>query len=47
MEFSEQNHVLLKEFCEKRFKSKNLLELWSKLCKAVDTYCTKDTNDVE
>jgi len=41
MEFSEENHSLLKQFCKFGLTENNLVELWKKLCIAVDNYAEK------
>ncbi|EGI69593.1 hypothetical protein G5I_01679 [Acromyrmex echinatior] len=41
MEFSEENRSLLKEFCEFGLTENSLVELWEKLCIAIDNYAEK------
>ncbi|XP_011703072.1 PREDICTED: uncharacterized protein LOC105459079 [Wasmannia auropunctata] len=43
MEFSEENRSLLKEFCKIGLTKNDLMELWEKLCIAVDEYMRKNT----
>ncbi|KYN32625.1 hypothetical protein ALC56_13107 [Trachymyrmex septentrionalis] len=43
MEFSEENRSLLKEFCEFGLTENSLVELWEKLCIAIDNYAGKST----
>jgi len=38
MEFSEENRSLLKEFCKVGLTKNNLVELWERLCTAIDAY---------
>ncbi|XP_024887150.1 uncharacterized protein LOC112464414 [Temnothorax curvispinosus] len=38
MEFSEENCSLLKEFCKIGLTKNNLVELWERLCIAIDAY---------
>ncbi|XP_011162362.1 uncharacterized protein LOC105197600 isoform X2 [Solenopsis invicta] len=38
LEFAEENRSLLKEFCKIDLTKDNLMELWEKLCLAVDAY---------
>ncbi|KYN16597.1 hypothetical protein ALC57_11106 [Trachymyrmex cornetzi] len=43
MEFSEENCSLLKEFCKFNLTENSLVELWEKLCIAIDTYAEKSS----
>lgn len=43
IEFSEENRSLLKEFCEVGLTKNNLVELWERLCIAIDAYARKNT----
>ncbi|KAL0114966.1 hypothetical protein PUN28_010496 [Cardiocondyla obscurior] len=43
LEFAKQNRSLLKEFCKTGLTKKNLIELWDKLCVAVDIYHAGNT----
>lgn len=43
IKFSEENRTLIREFCEISLTRNKLVELWDKLCIAIDNY-TKDTD---
>lgn len=45
MEFAEENRSLLKEFCKVGLTKNNLVELWERLCVAIDAYQTKTISD--
>ncbi|KYM97987.1 hypothetical protein ALC62_11333 [Cyphomyrmex costatus] len=42
MEFSEKNRFLLKKLCKYNLTKNNLMELWKKLCIAIDAYAGKN-----
>jgi len=42
MEFSEENRSLLKEFCKYGLTENDLVELWDRLCIAIDAYAKKN-----
>lgn len=43
IEFSEENRLLLKEFCEIGLTKDSLTNLWNNLCTAITTYHAKST----
>lgn len=45
MEFAKENRSLLKEFCKIGLTKTNLMELWERLCVAIDAYQTKKISD--
>lgn len=47
LEFSKENHSLLKKFCDVGLTKRDLIELWDALCVAIDTYHTKSVENVE
>ncbi|XP_011341076.1 uncharacterized protein LOC105281508 isoform X2 [Ooceraea biroi] len=44
--FSEENYSLLKEFCKVGLTRDSLVELWNRLCTAVDAYHAKNTKNM-
>ncbi|XP_036139388.1 uncharacterized protein LOC105831095 isoform X3 [Monomorium pharaonis] len=42
LEFAEENRSLLKEFCKIGLTADNLMELWERLCVAIDAYTSKN-----
>lgn len=44
IKFSEDNRFLLKEFCKIGLTKDGLMDLWDKLCTAIETYHVRAQN---